>query len=355
MKKILLLNRGYSDNFGDQAIKISMEKLIFSYIKNKEIELKFYDIEEMERKIPFEFKEKTNYLNNNILKKMILPMYIKLNYFKFLTKLFSFMKSKKEENYDYIVFGGGQLIQNYFPFALSFFGWSNYFPKAKKMILFAGCGNEYNFLNQKLFKKSFEKISTITLRDENSKINLEKRFKKTSEIIPDPVFVISDFYKKNEKEVIKKSVGFAFMNFSEYKKFNKKSTEDFYNELCLKELNKEMSKNKKVFLFYTTISDIKWNINFQNYLISKGIKDIQLIHNNNFQEFLKNILKFEKIISNRMHALIIAYSYKIPIEIFITSNKLKGFEEELKNLGELKEIKQKIYIETERFFKNEKL
>lgn len=297
MKEILIINRGTkTDNFGDEAINFCLQKLLSD--QNSSVECVNYTLF-------FERDEgKLRSLLNNLKRAVNLI----------------------KNNYDLIIFGGGQLIQSNRRFPLSFFIWTviiKLFSKSKIKTFGIGVDEKYTFTKKILFKLAFRGVEEFYVRDELSQINLKSVFGKKAYVTPDVVFTISDFYLPNKREEQPTLFGITtFKSIKRYKYIEKNELEylDHQAHLLLSYYDDGVK------LIYNTKDDFKYALKLQAYVKNKYDKDIVIIEINDMYEYIDIINSARIVVSSRMHALIISLSYGIHIKPYIRNEKLEGFK-----------------------------
>jgi polysaccharide pyruvyl transferase WcaK-like protein len=354
MKKILVINEGFSNNFGDQAINQS----IISFFKHKGFETSFLYLSNPSIKELPEYK----YLsNNNVSRDKSLKDKI-FTYILFFLWFFKFNKIIKQtlihNKFDLIVIGGGQLIISSGNFALSSFStaifWYTYIikrfaPNVKIHMIGVGVSNKFNLIEKFLYKKSLNRVEKVLVRDKFSQKKIYEHFNIKAKLMPDIAFYNSINLKiysniKKEKALI------GITNYNEvYKRYNKKTnkTKIEYFEYFYTKIKKYEQLYNKIELFYTTITDAKEALEFQEYIYKTYNKQYSIANINNLNT-LTNLFKEAKIVySGRMHALILAMKEGCEVEAMLISDKLKSFNHDYiipnKSMEELiKEIKKQL-------------
>jgi len=333
MKKVLIINEGFSNNLGDQAIN----KSITDFFKSKGYITSFLYLSNPElTKLP-----NYTYLSNATFKVKKRTLLDKVKtYFFFFYWLFKFKRTiintLKKGNFDTIAIGGGQLIISSGTFALSGFSitlfWFSYlikrYSKAKLYLVAVGASTSFNVFESYLFSKSLKRIDNIWVRDHFSKNILQEKFKINANLIPDIAFY-SD--KKERNQRVKEEVALiGITNYKEvYQRYNKTesySKFDYFSELH-KVVQKYEEKKCQVKLFYTTIPDAQECLFFKDFLAFKFNKKIEICKTENLTDLVKQLDKTKYVYSGRMHALILGLKSKCEITPYIISQKLQSFDE----------------------------
>lgn len=338
MKKILIVNEGYSDNLGDQEIFHSLKNLLntieyevyFGYYSKpgqKEIKKHNYKKSIEEESL----KDKLLNFRGYIFIKAIL--YVK-NIFIFFSWYF---KNQREINkiinkhdYAYVIIGGGQLINTssrYSPnmFAIISYSWSRIIKEKNIKLLYMGIGvaDKFNFLEHFFYKKALKKSEKIWVRDSFSNKKLSNLFNLNSEIIPDLVF--SEKKSKIEEKLNNALIG--VFSFHEYVlKYNKaKHTRNDFYDIWVDKYFSYKKKGFNVKLFYTTKSDAKECYQFKEYLLNMYDEEVEISNIQNIDDLVRILSESKIIFSARMHALILGLKFHCKVEPYFISEKLRSF------------------------------
>lgn len=335
MKNALLINKGSSDNFGDQLIKFTLQKLL----EENSYEVDFRDITTFETNSTYNYKlfskqETTKDESRNPIR-ALWRWLIKTGMGKSLAWLLKynnyFVKNNFKKKYDVIVIGGGQLILSNSTFTISMYKWTKFITKnfgnAKKVIFGVGASEEFNFMEKRMYLNAFNNADDIFVRDYQSQKVLEREFQITPDYVPDVAFYISRIHKIPEKKEKKVLVGIT--DFLVYERYNPSTlTKEEYVDLWIKKVLYYKKQDYIVELFYTTARDLSESNNLKEIIKERYELDINIVYVDNLKELLEEIAKAKIVISGRMHALIIGYAYKCEVVPFIISEKLKIFNQE---------------------------
>lgn len=298
-KKILIINRGaQTDNLGDRAINFTLTKLL-------------------ERKGNVVISENYIKLFANF---KILGIELLIN----LVKMFQVIKKR----FDIVVIGGGQLILSNKKFPISFLTWillTKLFSKAKIVVYGVGATNSFNKFNKICFKLGFFFVENIYVRDEVSKLNLMEVFNIESTVIPDVVTVIKNVCNPiNEHEYS----GNILFGITHYKSINRYGYMNLNESSYLKnqaDLLFNNLSNGDIVLIANTKPDYTYAIKFKEYLYNQYKYDIDIYESKSLSDHLCLLKNSEKVISSRMHALIIAQSFGVDVLPVIRNKKLETF------------------------------
>lgn len=329
-EKILLINRGWSDNLGDQAIKYTLEELLKSY--NYEVD--FSDFTQYKKNQDLNYKNKSKEIScreKKMFRKVIsciIPVST-LRRISWIVKNYKIFKACFKE-YDLVVIGGGQLLNSNYVFPLAMFLWVNLFElfNDSKIIIFGvGAVRNYNRFDKFLYSNALKKVDKIYMRDYESIKILSEVFNQNASYVPDVAFCIN---KLKSEEIVNKrnEVLIGLTDYNRYKKYyNDKGRDEYYLE-WEKIILHYVDKKYNVKFFYTTVGDLTEAINMQKTILNKYKTYIDIIEVNNLDELINAISHAAVVVSPRMHALIIAYVYGCDVIPFIMSDKIKVFKEQ---------------------------
>lgn len=336
--KTLLLNEGYSDNHGDQAINDSFKYLLkCNGIKDIDFVDFTKSINSPKRIIINQKKE----LEKSFITKVKKAIPPKIRWLlKNVYRVYKISKNK----YDKVFIGGGQLILSNDTFAIAMITWIFFLRLFgnKDIVLFAvGSGNEFSFVDKLLYQYALKNVSKIYVRDFKSQEALEEIFKIDTKFVYDVAFIHNKITKNLESK--KENILLGVISFDVYNRYNSKSlSKDEFFESWVELLTKNNIALKQVKLFYTTQDDRDASIEFKNYVLNKYHIELELI-----ETYIKDILvneldKSKIVISARMHALILGLTYGCEIVTYKISDKLIAFAEMFGKDFELKAVQNNI-------------
>lgn len=334
-KRILLINEGYSDNFGDQIIKDSLIYLINKIGFNA----CFEDLTRHRLINNYDYSEeivikKTTFLTpiKSIVWKILWLM-------KNLKRLINISSYK----YDAVVVGGGQLLlsNGIFPFAL--FIWVNALSlrNNKNIILFSvGTQGSYSKFQKFLLSRTLKKIEHIYVRDKISKDILAKEFNKDSIITYDTAFIFDSIYEvtKNDDRY-KYLIGVVdFRVYTKYKNGISLSQNEYFDSWIsyLDDVN-DLYKSA---LIYATPEDRLECLKLKEYIKEKFQIEIDILENSNYSVFLDNLSQGSMIISGRMHSLILSKVLRKQIKGYPISEKVSSFLDIINGEDDLQTIQE---------------
>lgn len=337
-KKALIINEGFSHNFGDQAIKRSMSKLLHD--NNYDVKFAYYSRPKI--------KELPSYYDGNNFKKRVQQKKSRSFLIKILIEIKNIIDSIKwllnnkkvikehlvSENFDLVVIGGGQLINTsnkyVVPsiFALALRLWTQNTSKNSKLYLIAvGSASSFNFLEKYLYQKSLKLFDKIWVRDTYSKSIFLKEFEIDSELIPDIAFYEDDKFKAPSIENVCLLGIYSFQEFSIKFNNNNLNKEEYYEQWYNK-LVEFQNEGYVVKLFYTTLSDAEESIMFSEYLNAKFSINLEVVYACSLEELEEIYLSATLVYSARMHALLLAKKCGLKVIPYLISQKLKSFNDE---------------------------
>lgn len=346
MKKVLLINRGGSDNLGDQAIKVSLEKLL----ENMNCEVDFSDFTNIYKETHYQVKKSRNDSKVKIKKKLLAIIPSKCRWIVKNYKIYKPCFGMKK--YDIAIIGGGQLINNNKVFALAMYLWVYLlkFNKNIKVIIFGvGAMRDLTKSDRFFYKNALNKADEVFVRDIHSKKVIKELFGIDSKVTYDVAFSfnLDDSFESNALKDVnsneRKKVLVGVSHFLRYLKYNNdKDAEEYYNYWAEYIINMFKS-NLEVKLFYTTSEDLEVALAIQNLVKEKYSVRITVVDVKNLDELIHELKQADEVISPRMHALILAKLCDCDIKPVYISQKIKSFSEHY--LGEdfsLEKIQERI-------------
>lgn len=245
-----------------------------------------------------------------------------------------------------MIIGGGQLFSDVdlnFPIKLYFLLKQARKTNTSIIIYGAGISSNISRIGEWLFAKLLNSnlIKNVYLRDDVSIQNYFKyRFiNKRIQEVWDPGILISRKYPKIFDKK-KKYIGIGVSSPMNLKYSGDSFVEINYDSVLLKIITHLISLNKNILLFTNgTIEDEEYKERLYTKISSDEKRNICLASRPNRPLDLVNIItETEYIISQRLHANIIAYSYKIPSIGIVWDKKLVGFFKKIKREGMLLDL-----------------
>lgn len=334
MKKALIINEGFSNNLGDQAIRESMTNLLqdsgyitnFAYFTNPGIrQLPSYDYLTA---VPVPQKE----LSALQLAKL------KFSRWYWIARNYKAMvKMLKERNYDVVVIGGGQLLESSrrsftSRFAIAIDWWTRLIKehsKAKIWLIGVGVGTSFNKQEQELFSKALSRVDIAWVRDSFSQSVLKEKFGISAILTPDIAFYNSRNSMEQANTNRKALVGITSYQevYLRYNAANAKSKQEYYDEWygIVKQYE---DQGLAVELFYTTITDAAETVLFRDYVRERYGKELPVAELSTVTELKNLYMEASEVYAGRMHALILAMKHQCKVKPYLISQKLKSFNEE---------------------------
>lgn len=226
-------------------------------------------------------------------------------------------------DFDIIVFAGGQLFMDYFVHWIAII--VSYAEKYNKKVIFNCCGmGKLSSSSVKLLSKVLESdnICNITLRDGLNQFRTLFENEKVIQTI-DPAINSVSVYGRRKK--ICRRVGFGIISHKMLLQNNILIAEDEYI-MFIKQMIEFLEHNKREIVVFTNgaIDDYKFA-----QLALKSIGKERLLEKRPIRpgELVDIIASCEHIISFRLHSLILAASYDIPSVGLVWDLKVKSFFE----------------------------
>jgi len=334
MKKALIINEGYSDNLGDQAI-------------NKAVHALLHDL-----------GFKTSFLHFSKPSLTPLPAYnyrkpkdscarkSKLSQLKGLVYIWYWLKKNKKavlkelnnKPIQSVVFGGGQLLNSSGTIAPSGFAISLYWisrlvkKNTDAKIYLIGIGSSGNFgrLERYLYRKAIQNVTDIWVRDQYSREVFKNFFKREASVIPDVAFYSSSEVNtaKNNKDNLAlfgiTSYNEVFLKYYQGQDFSREK----YFEQLFEEIQSYTAKNISVKLFYTTLTDAVECQHFSNYIANKYNVKLEICDISNLSDLMELFKNSSYVYTARMHGLILGMKAGCDVKANLISQKLRSFNSE---------------------------
>ena len=334
-KKILVINQGHTDNYGDVAINDT----ICNYFKSKEYEVSFYPF--FDEKIILPLKNKLIF---KILKKVVMKNQICIDFCNRLV-----IKNKiKKFDYDAVIIGGGELLCGHKGFNSSLYFWTKYLKKINIPVYLIGVSGDIN-MSEKLIKrnkKSLELCKYIWVRDGYTKKICNEKYKVNAVYAPDVVLGYNKICKSNNTfEVYDRNTLICVpINYSEKIKLNLNlENVDAYIEYISKLIEENLNCEKIIITVSVLSDEIFAQKLYSN--VKDRFKNIktEFVKYTNLEDYIKLTKKANYVISGRMHALIIAGINGCKVKGIPFKEKLKYFNEEYGNEINISSKENEVY------------
>lgn len=317
MKKILLIGEKYSSNLGDGIICDTVNDLLLSNNYNlymMDISGRTQFVEDLN-----DFNLKKEYIVYfKMFVKKILSIFGYNKMGKNLNRIFNDFKLNfdnlvNNNNFDYIVFVGGQMFIDTFINQIEYI--CHYAEKNNVGIIFNSCGTG-NILNKNSLQNilNSKSVKYISVRDGRDELN-----KYTNNIINtccDNAICCSNIYGKENNDTKYSGVGIMFSTLQSPLKqvhFWKKTIKQLIDENVSFKLFTNGSYKDYCFVKYILNS---LNLEEKKFLLDQPKEPIELV---------EQIRKFDKVLSMRLHSMIVSYSYDIPAIAICWDKKVNTF------------------------------
>ncbi|EMI7390819.1 Exopolysaccharide biosynthesis protein [Klebsiella oxytoca] len=331
MKKVLAINECCSDNIGDHAINYGLQKLILR--NSYEARSVGFDAGVKHEKPQKITTDDVHLSFRARFKKKYLSGRQSLKYSLWLMKNLLRVRSTVKSEHHVAIIGGGQLIQSGGTFPIAMFVWTFYCKRKKLPIYIAGvgCAEKFSKLDVWLYKLSFKRAAKIFVRDVSSRDKLKNIFSTESELIPDLAYALYDegafLSNKKERTLIGCTSYYVYeKNIKELSRKDGLTNSEYINKwqsIVLTELN----NGKEIILASTTVQDAVLNKLVYEKLIELGYSSkIELIETiPSTYEYLALLKNVSKVISGRMHSLILGHISGCEIETIDINKKIDQF------------------------------
>lgn len=313
--KVIIVGAMYSLNYGDGIICKTVSNIIEKEFGYENI---IFGISGKDK-----YPEDLNLNNKKGIKNKISKIFPVNKYIMIRSrkKLKIKLKNLNPNEYKALIFAGGQLFMNCFiDYINEIVKWAD---TMNIPVYFNCCGmGKISFSNKiKLYKCLKKKnIKGITIRDGLEDFKREFKIKNTYKVY-DPVIEISKYYIPNIRK--KKKLGVGIIHPINFRKNCVNIDKNQYNQI-INMIVSYCKKNNIEFEFFTN-GDIM-DYQYCTYLARKNNCENLVVNRPDSPEKLIDIIcKYENIISCRLHSLIIAAAYGIPVSALIWDLKVKEF------------------------------
>lgn len=325
-KHVLIINQGNSDNLGDKAINLVLKAILednncrvtsagYSQCKEQNMELMSGRLTK----------------NNLSLLRKIVPSSV-LWGFKYVWSIKNEFKRISEiGQYDLVIIGGGQLLKTKNVFVYALLTWYKLINKHYKcpiVILGVGTDDKFTIFEKMIYKKVLSGVDDIYVRDNNSITIINREFGVSCKYIPDVAFAYSQYYNLNctdDKNIILLMI----YDYQELKhNFGTNHNFEEYYETWNELLINNNFKGSRVVLGYTTIGDKKETLKFAQFLNENSNINFTIADTDDIDKFTNILVKTKKIISARMHAMILGMTFNCEVVPYTISSKINTFKEE---------------------------
>ncbi|SJN37852.1 hypothetical protein FM115_07650 [Marinilactibacillus psychrotolerans 42ea] len=341
MKKVLLINQGKTENLGDKAINVIFRDIL---IEN-DCEVDLAGFAQTKEQSMSNMPINSIYNIHSYIKKFVPTFFIWL--FKYRKKIKDeFMHISKGKKYDLVIIGGGQLIKTKGVFVYTLLTWYNTLRKHLECpIVIAGVGADTNYtvVEKQIYQKLLPKFDSIYVRDNKSKKILHDIFNINAKYIPDIVFAFSKFYPNNRTKTKNKLLVMIFDYMTLKKHFGTEYTKEEYYSNWVNIIKENMEPELDIVLGYTTIGDKIETVNFSSYLKKNTDIKFTVLNTDEVGNFVEVLKTTKKLVSGRMHGMLLGMNHECEIIPYIVSPKIEIFNKEwIESKIDLKEINNKI-------------
>lgn len=309
--KILIINQGWTDNLGDNAIAEVLE-----------IALKSYSV----KTVPFAAQRPNK--RSGIGKLLSLYELDRAN-----KKQFTEMVSLEQLNLKAIIIGGGELFAGNMSFNSAFVSWVKVCKKNKIPIFVYGVsGNKLNQLYSIRIKKALGKCSYIAVRDQKTRQLFKDEYNICPDYYPDAVFAYSRLERpvKLNVNMNKKTILCNPLDISYFRQETQKDIcLDAYLQIWTDLILDNYFEDCLIIVGSTTVEDSSTSRLLVEYINNKHpYWDVKLHLANSLEEYWEMLNEVNCVISARMHAMILAVQRGCRCVPVCFKEKLVEFEKE---------------------------
>lgn len=249
-----------------------------------------------------------------------------------------FKKQFRNNHYDLVIIGGGQLILDNASFPLAVFLWMHLMKglhRNKVVVYGVGASAGLTVRDKRLYQSALKMADGVYLRDHASIKYIRDTFGIAAGYTPDVVFGISRYLQCQTSDI--RITLIAPPCFEVYQKAWKNDPEAMdqsaYEAFWENTVIEKLREGHSVKLFYTAEQDIAQTKQLQQGLLKNQSVHVELLRLGNLKDYIHELGSAGKVISGRMHALIIAFAFEKELEVFPVSKKLITFRDEYLKRG----------------------
>lgn len=337
MKKILLINQGNTDNIGDIAIYETISK----YFEQSGYKVDFF---------PFWSEEIVFGKNYNIYPQLLKKIMWHNIGFVDLLNIFAIKRNFKSFDYSAVIIGGGELLSGHPGFNSSLTVWAKILEKKQIPVYLLGVSGDVNMSSDllKRNKKALNSITKVWVRDALTKEMCWDTYGIKALYSPDVVFAYHAITHKENMQLNKSGLVIVPIEFYNLIRQNLYlEDENAYFEY-LEQITMSAWQEKEVINITSSAkTDDSTSYRFYKYLKHKNdIIDINFLHYSNIQNYEEIVLASRKIISGRMHALILGVINDCIVDIIPFKEKLIVFGKDYSNRDVDKKTLEKRVLKT---------
>lgn len=334
LKKILVVNEGFSSNLGDQAIRQSVLQVIADL--GYKADYANYSVPALpstgEEKGPAITRAGNGVptIRPGILRRIAGQAKW------YFTNRSAIKRILKQGQYDLVIIGGGQLLNSsekvrFNIFSLALYCWvtlARKISKSRVYLMGVGAVGEFHLTESFFYRKALNLADGTWVRDQYSKDSLQRNFGVTGKLMPDFAF-----YNSNRQNGVYGKENLAIVGIYSFHEMMVKfaqpglTRETFY-KTWHEVISRYLQEGLQVRLFHTTASDAVETELFRTYLKDKHGLDIPVADTTTLESLCQLYRPVKKIYSARMHALILGMKYNCIVEAFPITQKLVTFENE---------------------------
>ena len=340
MKRILVINQGHTNNYGDIAINDT----IITFFKNKGIDVEFMPYWEETKVFGKHYRKLPYRLIKNIMKSFFIVDWLNKRCIK---------KQLKNKKYNAVIIGGGELLGNHIGFNSSLYVLTKIFNKKDVPVYLLGVSGDIDVSKKMIsrYKKSLKRCKEIIVRDNHTKKICNQTYEVSCTKGVDVVFSYLKVTKKNNYDMTKKNIVVLVpisYNYKIKEELNLNNKNEYYDYLK-KIVIKNLKGNDRLVVTSTVLDDEKTSKELYQYLLKTIQKnEIQYLPYSSLNNFIDLLKKSNLVISARMHAMILGLIFENKIEAIPFKRKLQVFKEEYQSCKDLDKVQENAYVELEK-------
>ncbi|HDT0788465.1 TPA: polysaccharide pyruvyl transferase family protein [Klebsiella aerogenes] len=335
-KKVLIINENCSDNIGDHAINEGVKKLVldngFEPI-SVGFDAEFKKVTPKKINVDINWRAKVRELKYRYISSN--PV---IKYTRWILNNNKRMSQLNFNDFEFVIIGGGQLIQSGGTFPIALYQWVKKIKKHRipVYVLGVGCAEKFSYLDRFLIKIALSDTAAVYVREQQSIKKVNDFFDIKASYIPDLAYCLYPAKLNHKKIISEKYVMVGSTSYYVYTKNMKELGDENYKTLSdyismwQDIIENEIISGEKVILLSTTKDDAFLNEYIYHSERIKPYSDSILLVKDipDLDEYLNHMSNIKKIYSGRMHSLILGHIFNCELKAVRLNKKIDYYMDE---------------------------
>lgn len=313
MEKILILNQGHTENYGDVAIN----NVISGYFKREGYEITVYPFWDEKQAFGEHFYKAPYFIQRFLLNKLT-----RIDFFNTIS-----IRKVLETNYDAVIIGGGELLGNHIGFNSSLFVWSRELKRRNIPLFIIGVSGDSKMSDEMLERNAIalSNVRKVFVRDITTAEVCRSIYNINCDYYPDVVFALHDVLKK-PTHIVEERRGIVIIPILYFDLFRENMGINSENEYFLylkSKINTYKRDNEPVTICVSTKEDYTIAKKFYEFLDTDS--NIEIMPYETLDIFEGILSSSRYVISARMHAMILGLINGCKVSSIPFKGKLSEF------------------------------